>query len=282
MSRENLMHENSQNNGQRTSQRTQQPNGQRDRQRRVNGVNTWQAGASKLLLFFALLMTFVGTVGCESKDDQNLAQAQQCLDKASPSTVDGCTSLIASDVSPKAYMIRCAADFIRNGFVGSRIAEAFQKIKDNGSGQNIDAMGTALSFMAFPSMDLVNQAQSNCEKSSVPSMLRLVTMSSMATLLTTATADLIGTPANSDGTYSETQIKDAIDKFTDLSTATPAEIEERKEQLGVIVQAAAPAYCAEGSAFSEKEMCTDLLAATAGGKSTAEIAEEILLRLKKE
>ncbi len=244
-------------------------------------------GSGKIFLLLALMITFIGAVGCESKDDQNLAQAQQCLDKASPTTVDGCTSFITNDVSPKAYMIRCAADFIRNGFIGSRIAEAFQKIKDNGSGQNVDAMGTALSFMAFPSMDLVNQAQSNCEKSGVPSMLRLVTMSSMATLLTTATADLIGTPANADGTYSETQIKEAIDKFTDLTsvTGTPeeqlAKIEERKEQLGAVVQAAAPAYCGEGSAFAEKEICTDLNAATAGGKSPSEIAEEILLRLKK-
>jgi hypothetical protein len=221
----------------------------------------------KSLMVAALVCIGAGLLGCESKDDAKLAKAQQCLDKATPSTVDTCTSMIAGDTSEKAYLIRCAGHYIKNGFVGSRIAEAFNNIKQQpGGGATTDPMTTAMSIMAFTTMDSANQALSDCVASRVRSMERLATMTSMATLIATSAQGIIG--AISEGGLTQAQMEQAIQNFT----GDPA-------QLGTLVIQAESAYCNEGSSFENNEVCRNLSAAVASGDTSA-IGTSLLAQLQ--
>lgn len=225
-------------------------------------------GSRRVFALFSLLLGgAVLTSGCESKEEANLAKAQACLDKATPETVSACPAMVANDTSSKAYLIRCAAHYIENGFVGTTIANAFESIKNNNNGGSVDAMGVAFRFMAFKTMDAANQTLSDCQKSGVRSMERLATFTSMATLIGT-----VGGATIPDGGMSEAEVQSRIANFV----ANGGDV----NQLGQVAVQAEEAYCNEGSAFEKNEVCKNLSAAVGSGKSLSEIGQELLNQLQ--
>ncbi len=228
---------------------------------------------SVLLAALSAVAAF-GLVGCESKQEANLAKAQACLDQATPANADSCTAMIGDDMSQKAMLIRCAGLYVKNGFVGDRVAQAFERIKQNPSG-GTDPMVTSLSFMTFTSMDAATLAAQYCTASGVRSMERLATFTTMATLL--AVNGGIGTiPAEG---LSEAQMSSAIDgALSTLQGGGPA-AEALGAQLGAIVIQAEQAYCQEGSSFSSNKVCQNLSAAVQAGNVSA-VAAELLNQLK--
>jgi hypothetical protein len=156
------------------------------------------------------------------------------------------------------------------------MANAFQRLKDdNGSGQ--DPMATVMAYLVFSnnaSTHSVDNAVTNCTKSGVRSMLRLVTMSKLATFITTA--GLGGVPANAnplDPSFDPAQITTAI--TTIAGSGTPAD----KANIGNIAISAHSAYCNPGSSFENNEICTNLNQAISGGAGNAQTIGEQLLAL---
>lgn len=215
----------------------------------------------------------LGLTGCESKQEANLAKAQACLDKASPTTVDACTAIVANDNSQKAMLIRCAGLYIKNGFVGDRVAQAFERIKQNPSG-GTNPMLTSLSFMTFTDMESANLAAQYCTASGVRSMERLSNFTSMATLL--AVKGFVGTiPAEG---LSEAQMTAAITAVKAQLQAGDDDAEALGAKLGTIVTQAESSYCQEGSSFKTNKVCQDLTAAVGSGDVNA-VALELLNKL---
>lgn len=216
----------------------------------------------------------LGLAGCESKQEANLAKAQACLDQATPTTVDACTSIVGSDTSQKAMLIRCAGLYIKNGFVGDRVAQAFERIKQNPSG-GTDPMVTGLSFMTFTDTASADLAAQYCTASGVRSMERLSTFTSMATLI--AVNGGIGTiPAEG---LSEAQMNSAINAVKTTLQGGGAAAEALGSQLGTIATQAEQAYCQEGSSFKDNKVCQNLTAAVQAG-NVSQVALELLNQLQ--
>lgn len=227
----------------------------------------------------AALSAALFLTSCETAEDRQLAAAQDCIDTAKVAAdADRCHSLVDGLETEKAYLIRCSANYIAQGFTGTRMANAFQRLKDdNGSGQ--DPMATVMAYLVFTSGTAphsVDSAVSNCTKSGVRSMLRLVTMSKLATFITTAGLGSIPTNANPlDPSFDPAQISTAIANIA--GSGSPAD----KENVGNIAITAQSAYCNAGSSFENNEICTNLnQAINAGGGNAQTIGEQLLALLQ--
>jgi len=214
--------------------------------------------------------------GCEKDEDRTIAAGQACLDNArSADDADRCVSLVQGLETEPAYLIRCSANFIAQGFTGDRVASAFQELKDNpAAGENMTAK--MMAYFVFSESGVLaahtaDVAVTNCERSGVKSMQRLATLAKLATF----TARLAGggggsgalPPAldpNSDS-FDPSQFQAQLP--TIIGNATTAD----QEQIGTIAITANQLYCNEGSTFKEKDICKqlgDAIAAAAGDPAT--------------
>lgn len=231
------------------------------------------------LLHFSSMATLallaLASAGCENAEDRQLASAQSCLDKATDSTAaDQCLSIVEGLENESAYLIRCSANFVAQGFTGSRVATAFNSLKNKTDSE--DPMASMLSYVVF-AKNLPNhsadKALENCEKSGVRSMVRLATIAKMATFMAdpSGLANLAGTaydPAS--GSFDTSQLAAQLNNLKNNATT------EQKEQIGSLVVTAESAYCNEGSAFKQNEICEKLSAAVGNASSTAEIGQLLL------
>lgn len=232
--------------------------------------NTW-----KLFLLAPVLLTLTS---CETPEDQQIASAQQCIDGAKTSAdADICYAAVAGLESEKAYLIRCSAAYIAQGFTGARFAAAFQRLKDNpSSGQ--DPMATVMAYLIFskPSTQYTaDNTLTNCTKSGVRAMIRLATMTRLATFI--AQSGLGSITANVDPTspsFDPAAISTAITNLA--NSGTPAD----QATVGEIAVQASTAYCNAGSSFENNEICINLKQAIATGGSSAAIGASLLAQLQ--
>lgn len=234
---------------------------------------------STYLKFAALAPLTVLLTSCETPDDQKLAVAQDCIDAAKTSTdADRCYAAVDGIETEKAYLIRCSANYIAQGFTGPRFAAAFQRLKDEPtSGQ--DPMATVMAYVIFSkasTLHSVDNAVTNCTKSGVRGMIRLATMSKLATFI--AQAGLGGIPASADPlnpAFNPAQISTAIANLAASGSAAD------QAAIGAIAIQSSEAYCNPGSTFQFNEICTNLKSAiTAGGGNTRTIGQELLAQLQ--
>ncbi len=215
---------------------------------------------------------------CETPEDRQLASAQDCIDFArTAGDADRCYALVDGLDNEKAYLIRCSANYIAQGFTGERMASAFQRLKDgNGGGQS--PMATAMAYLVFSnnsSVHSVDSAVLNCTRSGVRSMQRLVTMSKLATFITQT--GLGGTiPANAnplDPSFDPATIQNAITNLAGTGTV------DDKKNVGNIALQMNDAYCSPGSSFTGNEICLKLGDAISTGSGDAQAIGEQLLAL---
>ncbi len=219
----------------------------------------------------ALLILATGTLfmmGCESEDAKKISNAQNCLDHATSSTVSECTDIVSGMTSKESYHIRCSAHYISQGFTGARFASAFEQLKSSGS--SVDPMTTAMAFMAFNSQTEADTTLSDCTASGVQSLLRMSTLTSLATVVASASSLLssVGTTG-----LTATQMQTAVQSLISSPNAST------NQTIGTIAISAQAAYCNTGSSFATNEVCTNLNAAVSSGASAATIGAALLTQL---
>lgn len=215
---------------------------------------------------------------CETPEDQQIASAQNCIDAAKTSDdADRCYAIVNGLETEKAYLVRCSASYIAQGFTGARFAAAFQRLKDNpSSGQ--DPMATVMAYLIFTkasTLHSVDNTLTNCTRSGVRSMVRLATMSKLATFV--ASSGLGGITAGADplsSSFNPSTISTAITNLAGSGSAAD------QASVGTIAIQASDAYCNAGSSFENNEICTNLKNAIAGGGTTQSIGQALLAQLQ--
>lgn len=230
------------------------------------------------LALFALLLN----VGCESADDRQLASAQSCLDDArTEADANLCIEKVAGIETPAAYLVRCSANFIAQGFTGTRVASAFERMNDDTGTSGSDPMINIMGYLVFTgnsSYHNVGATVLNCQKSGVRSMERLALVAQLAT----ETASLGGItnledldPSTIDHDQLMQTIKTAIDA---VAAKTPAEL----AALGQVAINLNSSLCGAGSSFEGEEVCnymSDALA-QAGSNDPGQLAKHLFAILE--
>lgn len=226
---------------------------------------------SKLILPGALLVAAALSTGCESDDERKLAQGQSCLDRATTTAdANACLTIVQGLESESAYLIRCSANFIAQGFTASRMATAFQQVKENTGGA--DPMVTLMGYFVFQSVanHTADETVTNCTRSNVRSMLRLATAAQLATTFATFTSVTNFDPNASSATITANM----------QAAIAAADTDAEKQQIGAVAITAASAYCNEGSSYKGTEVCTNLEAAIAGANGdTLTIGNQLITAL---
>lgn len=137
-------------------------------------------------------------------------------------------------------------------------------------------MATVMAYLIFSktsTLHSVDNTLENCTKSGVRSMIRLATMSKLATFV--AQVGLGGTiPANADPTdpsFDPAQITAAITQLANSGNAAD------QATVGNIAVQANEAYCNEGSSFESNEICKNLKDAVANGNGDPTTIGQALL-----
>lgn len=240
-----------------------------------NSVN----GTSKWLLLILLILPVFALLGCETSEDRQIASAESCLDSATTTAdADRCISLVSGLTSADSYLIRCSANFIANGFTGTRLANAFQSVKDNKSGTSTDPTKTMMAYMVFTDTSdnhNINQVVSNCQASGVSSMYRLAVAAQLATSIASLGNQLTAI-TNLGSNPTQAQLETAI---TSAITAVQSGGAASQTTIGTIAISAQTAFCGTGSAYSTTTVCTDLNSAVAANGGSAQAIGAQLLTL---
>ena len=223
---------------------------------------------------FGLAIAAVGVVffsGCENKEKVALAKAEQCINRSTGTAVTACMEYLEGIDSEKADMFRCSIYYIKNGFTGDRLAQAFERIKNNPNPAQ-DPMINAMALMVFPSIAEAETAAEYCMRSNVISMKRFSTMTKMATYTASFSGNFPGgIPA--DGSLSANDMDTAIANFeANLSGLT----NDQLTAVGGTILEAADGYCGTGSAYSSTPICTNLNAAVEADASNQTIIQALL------
>lgn len=135
-----------------------------------------------------LALPFLLFSGCKSNSDADkIATAQRCLDSASPTTAMSCVDSISDLTSSGAYLLKCAAQFIRQGFSDpATLAQAIGQMQSSNPGAGttaaaIDIFSFTTEGSASANTTLANSTYGNCSKSNSGGMILFSFMSTTAT-----------------------------------------------------------------------------------------------------
>jgi hypothetical protein len=218
-----------------------------------------------LLLAVVALMA-----GCAESDSDKVGDAQFCLDNTtdySQSSIDACTASLSGIESKDAYMVRCSANFIIEGFADpNKFISAFDQLK----GKSSNATTAMMSVLAFKSQttatgnkDFAQTTFNHCTASGSAGATLISSFANLATYIAATTS--IASSLVTGGSISATQMASAVSELGNSSNET----------LGATAQAAYATSCASGSE-SNAQLCQTLGAAVTNGTSAADIG--LLLR----
>lgn len=136
-----------------------------------------------LYSLLSLPLTLGLLVGCgESKEMDDVRQAQRCLDHASPATAESCLAYIAAYDSPKSNTIRCSVFFLKGGLTNNKLVEAYKQLKDQPDKKEAVFIGV----LALNQKSDATNADTYCRKSGVPGLIYLSNLSVIGTFLASA------------------------------------------------------------------------------------------------
>ncbi len=189
----------------------------------------------------ALLTTMTLLVSCGPKDSDKIGDAQMCLDSATPATVSTCVDQVAGLETPNAYIIRCAANFIENGFSSNaKIVDTFSHL-NSGAGSSTPAF---LDALKFGSQSIADETFSNCSKTNQKGLSMLAALVKSATVIAS-----LGTGG------------DITSKITALLGTDPTST-EAQTSVGETVLSVYQAGCETGSQVNQT-VCDQLTTALA-------------------
>lgn len=219
---------------------------------------------------------------CESKDDNKMAGAQECMDNLKDtdpaSSAQACEDMVAGISTPQSYVIRCSAQFFIGGITTQKILDAFEAFENASDNQKASILMDSLS-QADPA-DLTDsdlaiaqaeQTYDACKLAQSPSLLYIATASKTGTIIkNSGVPGCAATDSCDAGTVTDNLNKCINLGDHDSNPMTPDEPMGgvcNDSAVGTAVIEMSEAYCV-GDA-SSNQVCTEIRSAinAAGGTS---------------
>lgn len=221
----------------------------------------------KRFLTFLSYISILTFISCETKDQDTIHKAQNCLNHADGSEALTCQAMVDGMESKDSYVIRCSAQFINEGITASKMAEAFNekdKTPNTGSYSNLVGMFGVLSFKTQAA---ANTTYGYCQKTGLESFKLFSSMVQISTNIAAA-GNLLESIQNGQ-TPSQEDMEQAIDALLTSQDETTL------TAIGNVVLTNGNDYCAQ-----EKNKTTDFCKrvnhAVANGTTPTEVGEQLL------
>ncbi len=197
----------------------------------------------KALTLILLCTSSLIFISCtKSTDLDSVGDAQYCLDTATAATVQNCVDKVAGVETASAYVIRCSANFIQNGFGSSQqIVDIFENLDSSG--------GSSLSFLGalnFSDSTVANTTFDNCSKTNQKGLTLLGAMVKSATAIASLGGLINAT--------SPAEIQAAIDALLNTPGANQ---DDAAESIGTAVTAIYASTCQVGSP-ANADLCAQM------------------------
>lgn len=215
--------------------------------------------ARSLMLSTLTCFLFLGLLGCEDKDTNAVAKAQECLDKAREAAdAAACRGLIEGKSSQQAYIVRCSIEFVAGGLTTQKVIDAF-KAEKTGSESKEAKLISLLSLGGTNPTATADNAAAYCKLSGIPGLIYLANLS------------VIGTYLNpSVNTDLSTYLNDCANGIGSCSDAA----------IGTAVISIADSYCTDAN--SSSDVCAKInTAITEANGSPEDIAKKFYAELNK-
>lgn len=144
-----------------------------------------------ILPFFVVLLFLAA--GCGKKTDQDrVADAQECIDRATAATVSTCVTMVEGLTSKGSYLIRCVSKYVEEGLADpASIYSAIAASQTSGAGAAASGSMAMMSVLAFKgggdaAKGLANAtaASTYCTASGSKGLIMLSTLTVTATVAT--------------------------------------------------------------------------------------------------
>lgn len=143
----------------------------------------------KIKFLFLIILAAVLT-NCSEKEADKIGDAQACIDKASKTTVNDCLSKIDGLTSQQAYLLKCSAGFIEQGFDDpNKFITAIKQLSANNSGGGSTMLGM-MGVLAFDDKDKAAATLANCQKSKAKGFIMFASMANIATTIGSVSGNL--------------------------------------------------------------------------------------------
>jgi hypothetical protein len=239
----------------------------------------------KLAALAAVGLSLMAVTGCEDEESNDLAKAQECMDKISSSnwaTADICMAFVAKYDSQQSNILKCAIKFLDNGLTTDKVVAAYQALSQNADSN--DAV-----FMTALAMDNASDAEEAriyCNKSQLKGLIYLANLAVAGTALADV-GEALGLfggggqydPADpsSIGNLTSGDVEAVIDDCKPGGAAASCTSTEL-EAIGSAVESISTTYCVGSNADSE--ICQSVSAAIAGaGGDPEQVANHLLCLL---
>lgn len=240
----------------------------------------------KITLILVSFSLISGVISCAKTDSDKIAEAQNCVDKSTPTTSVSCLDKISGLESAGAYNLRCSAMFIQEGFNdGSKIVNAFKSIDPKAGGTGASNMQNFMGILAFSSQANISTDYTNiintysyCYKSGSKGALMLAAYAYLANGLYSyfRSADTSNTScpsAPSSGVYplgtcmasagSNASVKTAVENAIDTNASSGSSAASLQTTFGAVLRTVYAVNCTGSSTNSS--LCSSLTSAVNSG-----------------
>lgn len=231
------------------------------------------------LFKFIVVMFFVhlAVSGCTKKGElDDLAKAQDCLDKASksePTQAEACMAYIVQYNSQQANILKCAIEMTAGGLNETKMYKAYVALKDS-SQTNKTAAFMAILSLDYPTITAgyakAVQADIYCQASGVPGLKYISGVILAGTYINKTIFDLSGGAGGVDMNDPAAVNAAVQNMLTQCTSATPpASCTSDLPTLGATVVGLSESYCATTTA--NQSVCGQIngAVANAGGSPAA-------------
>jgi hypothetical protein len=200
----------------------------------------------KMKILFLMLAASLLT-NCGAKEADKIGDAQACIDKSTKTTVNTCLSKIEGLTSQQAYLLKCSAGFIEQGFDDpNKFITAIKQLSaSNGGGSTMLGM---MGVLAFDDKDKAAATLSNCQKSKAKGFIMFASMANIATTIGSVSGNLANliTSIQADPASAQQTMLNLVNTLNTDPTAVPA--------IGATAIVAYEANCAGTN--SNTQMCS--------------------------
>lgn len=145
----------------------------------------------KLRMIFVSLLLMSAMFSCANKttDSDKVADAQACIDRSPAAEAESCLSKIEGVETKGAYLIRCVANFNREGFTTpARMASLMDAITNTAGANETIGVMVALAFkgdtVPANNVNRIKEASANCTKAENKILTMFTSLGMLGTLCT--------------------------------------------------------------------------------------------------
>lgn len=230
--------------------------------------------AQKMAAGVLVTLALISLSGCEEEESNDLAKAQQCMDRITSSNfaqAENCMAYVAKHDSQQANILKCSIKMLAGGLTSDKITQAYIKLSGNGGNKE----AAFISVLALSPASKATEAQAYCERSQLKGLIYISNLAVVGSTIASAGGAGGYDPSNPTDLPSDAEIANMLTSCTPPGGTCGGNF----STIGAAVTTVSSSYCTGDNATND--VCTKVNSAitNSGGNPTA-VAKYLICQLQ--